>query len=216
VEAQAIKIMNGERPQVNGQHLANGTTSTQHHQATEAKIARSSASSNGNQPKSEPIEPYINGVHQQEEHQTKGKGPQNGVHVAPAEILELVSRDHYLPLATLINRRTKTTWHGLSRTIDALASTDVKFDNPPPGVRPNNTSDAMQKRKERFLLYLKHQREDFVKLLVLLRWCRDYADTLPQVISINNWIALRRQAYWNACAALAGLKRGCRLSGTQP
>ncbi|RMD43982.1 hypothetical protein DV735_g1146, partial [Chaetothyriales sp. CBS 134920] len=197
--------MNGHRPQVNGQHTPNGITSTHHHQATEAKIARPLAISNGPVSKAEPATPYVNGILH-----CPPLSPTSAIDQAPPEILGLVSSEHYLPIATIINRRTQATWHRLSRLIDLLAGFDVPTHVAPPGTMIKNQSRENLDKKERLLQFLKHERNDFIKLLVLLDWGRK-ADQVAKTISISNWLDRRREAYWAAAGSLAALKRDALL-----
>ncbi|RMZ80881.1 hypothetical protein DV737_g2738, partial [Chaetothyriales sp. CBS 132003] len=198
--------MNGDRPHANGQHTPNGTTSTHHHQATEAKIARPPATSNGPVSKvEEPAKPYMNGIHP--------AGPASAasrLDQAPPEILSLVSSEHYLPIATIINRRAQSAWHGLSRLIDVLAAFDVPMHVAPPGTPIRNQSRENVEKKDRVLQFLKHERNDFIKLLVLLDWGKK-ADQVAKTISISNWLDRRREAYWAAAGSLAALTRDALL-----
>ena len=198
--------MNGERPQVNGQHPLNGATSTQHHQATEAKTARSAASSNGPSAKPEPAGPYMNGVHVHEALPPRPRATPNGLDQAPQEILDLVSREHYLPIASLINRRTQTTWSGLSALLDELTAFEVPIQHAPPGIPISNQTRENLNKKDKLLHFLRREKEDFIKLLVLLQWGKT-ADQVAKTISVSQWLAQRRQSFWNATGALAALKR---------
>ncbi|RMZ86800.1 hypothetical protein DV736_g5971, partial [Chaetothyriales sp. CBS 134916] len=196
--------MNGDRPQANGQHTPNGITSTHHHQATEALIARPLAISNGPVFKVEEAKPYMNGIHQ------PPLSPPGQLDQAPPEILDLVSSEHYLPIATIINRRAQSTWHGLSRLIDVLAAFDVPMHIAPPGTPIKNQSRENVEKKDRILQFIKHERNDFIKLLVLLDWGKK-ADQVAKTISISNWLDRRREAYWAAAGSLAALKRDALL-----
>ena len=95
--------------------------------------------------------------------------------------------------------------------VEHLASLAVP-DSPPdhvkllPNGQPNNESKANLDKKERLLVFANEQKADFIKLLVLLQWSKN-VDEVSKTISINYWLMLRRQAYWNVIGSMAQLKR---------
>lgn len=130
---------------------------------------------------------------------------------APLEILQLISKDSYLPLAALVSRAAQSCWNSLSVLLEQLASIHVsdhvgESPKPLPSGQANNQSKANLEKKEKLLLFANDQKADFIKLLVLLQWSRD-VDDVSKTISINYWLMTRRQAYWDAIASLVVIKQ---------
>lgn len=129
----------------------------------------------------------------------------------PLEILQLISKDSYLPLAALINRAAQSCWNNLAILLDQLASIqipDLNGDSTKPLLngQTNNQTKANLEKKEKLLQFANDQKADFIKLLVLLQWSRDVED-VSKTISINYWLMTRRQAYWDAIASLVRIKQ---------
>ena len=128
----------------------------------------------------------------------------------PSQILHLISRESYLPMAALINRASQSCWNGLSETVERLASISVP-ELPPeqtrllPNGQPNNQSKANLDKKDALYNFANAQKADFIKLLVLLQWSKN-VEEVSKTININYWLMLRRQAYWNAISSMALLK----------
>lgn len=210
--------MNGERPTINGERLANGTQQNVQEIPSSAGSIKQTPTPH-NLPPSLPPPSFD---------QTSGgangdvgaiQGPNGGVdHTvnsgrddAPTEILQLISQDSYLPMAALIRRASQSCWNNLSDLVDQLASIPVP-DLPTEQVRstinglPNNQSKANLDKKDRILKFANDQKADFVKLLVLLQWSKN-VEEVSKTISLNYWLMLRRQAYWSAIGSLALLKQ---------
>lgn len=135
----------------------------------------------------------------------------NGLVQAPQEILQLVPKDSYLPMAALISRASQTCWNGLSNLVGQLAEIQVP-QLPPEQTKtfannlPNNQTKANLDKKDRLLKFANEQKADFIKLLVLLDWSKN-VDQVSKTISINFWLMRRRQAYWSVISSLALLKQ---------
>jgi len=130
---------------------------------------------------------------------------------APLEILQLISKDSYLPLAALVSRSAQSCWNSLSVLLDQLASIHVsdqtaESSRPLPNGQINNQSKPNLEKKDKLLQFANEQKANFIKLLVLLQWSRD-VDDVSKTISINYWLMTRRQAYWDAIASLALIKQ---------
>lgn len=130
---------------------------------------------------------------------------------APSEILQLISKDSYLPLAALVSRAAQSCWNSLATLLEQLAAIHVSEFNgdsakPPLNGQTNNQSKANLEKKERLLQFANDQKADFIKLLVLLQWSGDVED-VSKTISINYWLMIRRQAYWDAIASLVRIKQ---------
>jgi mediator of RNA polymerase II transcription subunit 14 len=201
--------MNGERPQVNGQHLLNGATSTQHHQATEAKISRIDPStSQGKQTPARHDEPYTNGVLPNGP-TTAYTSAENGLQQVPLEVLQLIGKENYLPMSTVISRTAQTCWNKLSILVDQLSAISVPTQSSDPS-KPhlqavNNQTKANLDKKERILEFAKEQKDDFIKLLVLLQWSKN-SEEVNKLTSLAFWLRNRRMVYEEARRALAVLK----------
>lgn len=130
---------------------------------------------------------------------------------APLEILQLISKDSYLPLAALVGRSAQSCWNSLAALLEQLASIHVSDhigESPKPlaSGQINNQSKANLEKKDKLLQFANEQKANFIKLLVLLQWSRD-VDNVSKAISINYWLMTRRQAYWDAIASLALIKQ---------
>ncbi|RVX69871.1 hypothetical protein B0A52_05705 [Exophiala mesophila] len=205
---------NGERPTVNGDRLLNGL------QRTASDTAHSSPSIK-NEKSPHPVAAVSPGRQQSRPNGDLPRKPENvsvsaseklSDHLldAPQDILQLVPRDSYLPVATLINRATQSCWNGLSSLVQQLATIQVPDrtdpDRPLPNGHINNQSDANLQKKERLMRFCYDQRNDFIKLAVLLDWSKN-VDHVAKTISINYWLMRQRQAYWDTIAAAAILRQ---------
>lgn len=155
----------------------------------------------------------VNGQHSAS--QLPNDGPDrrvsNGLEQAPEEILHLIPKDNYLPMAVLISRASQSCWNGLTKMVEQLAAIHVPgqgLDQTKllPNSLPNNQTKANLDKKERLLRFANDQKVDFIKLLVLLEWSKN-VEEVGKTISINFWLMGRRQAYWNTIASLALLKQ---------
>ena len=203
--------MNGERPQVNGQHLLNGATSTQHHQATEAKISRIDSSAVPSKPPAvHNAEPYTNGVLQNGPSTAQRSTLTTSLQQAPVEVLQLIGREHYLPMATMIHRTAQNCWNRLSSLVDQLSTISVPQQAPDPtrlsSAIVNNQTKANLDKKEHILQFADDQKADFIKLLVLLQWSKNGED-VRKAMNLNFWLMNRRFVYLQARDALAALKQ---------
>ncbi|KEF51106.1 uncharacterized protein A1O9_12829 [Exophiala aquamarina CBS 119918] len=207
--------MNGHRPPTNGEyHMSNG-------------IQRDGASSASQDiaPKGErlPQKPSVAfSDHEQGHtngrpsdiplrHSTPPHAPASRSQQPPLEILQLISKDSYLPLAALVGRSAQSCWNSLSILLEELASIHVsdhvgESSKPPPSGQTNNQSKANLEKKDKLLQFANEQKANFIKLLVLLQWSRD-VDDVSKTISINYWLMTRRQAYWDVIASLALIKQ---------
>lgn len=205
--------MNGERQAADGERISNGvqqSASSSLPHVGPLKLGKESQ--NLVAPASDRTSNYPNGdLHQSQ--------PPNGevVHVAnsweqaPPEILQLIPRDNYLPMAALITRASQSCWNGLSNLVEQLASMNVPEQSSEqtkllPNGLPNNQTKSNLDKKERLLNFANDQKADFIKLLVLLQWSKDVED-VSKTISINYWLMKRREAYWSAIALMAILKQ---------
>ncbi len=204
-------IMNGQRPQVNGQHLLNGATSTQHHQATEAKISRiDGPAPHGKQAGAHQADPYTNGVLPKGTSTAHTSALAASLQQAPVEVLQLIGREHYLPMSTMVNRTAQNCWNSLASLVDQLSAISVPPQAPDPirissGV-VNNQTKANLDKKERILQFVDDQKADFIKLLVLLQWSKNGED-VRKAMNLNFWLMNRRFVYLQARDALARLKQ---------
>ena len=203
--------MNGDRPQVNGQHVLNGVTSTQHHQATEAKISRiDGAVPQGKTPSAQHAEPYTNGVLPNGPSSAQSSALAASLQQAPTEVLQLIGREHYLPMATMVHRTAQNCWNSLTSLVDQLSNISVPQQAPDPtrissGVVSNLTKANLDK-KERILQFADDHKADFIKLLVLLQWSKNGED-VRKAMNLNFWLMNRRFVYLQARDALARLKQ---------
>lgn len=203
--------MNGERPQVNGQHLLNGVTSTQHHQAIEAKISRiDEPVAQGKAATAERVGPYTNGVLPNGPSSAQSSALAATLQQAPTEVLQLIGRDHYLPMATMVQRTAQNCWNSLSSLVDQLSNISVPQQAPDPtrissGI-VNNQTKANLDKKERILQFADDHKADFIKLLVLLQWSKNGED-VRKAMNLNFWLMNRRFVYLQARDALARLKQ---------
>jgi mediator of RNA polymerase II transcription subunit 14 len=204
--------MNGERPQVNGQHLLNGVTSTQHHQAAEAKISRiDNTRPHGKQPPNESAQPYTNGILPNGTSASRQNANlENGLQQAPLEVLQLIGRTSYLPVSTMIQRTAQNCWNQLSLLVDQLSHVPVPAQVQDPtrkfGQTTNNQTKANLDKKDRILNFANDQKADFVKLLVLLQWSKNGED-VNKTMNLNLWLMNQRWLYMQARDALAQLKQ---------
>jgi mediator of RNA polymerase II transcription subunit 14 len=205
--------MNGVRPTVNGEHTFNGIH--QSSAATSSGTIPSKARSVAQTIPAPPPQPVA-----QSRNVTNGSSAssqQNGVIAqseadhAPQEILNLIPRESYLPVATLISRTSQACWNGLSEVVETLATIPIP-ELPPDQARigtdgqPNNQSKQNLDKKERILQYARIQKKDFIKLLVILQWSKNEED-VNKTISIYSWLSARRKAYIDAQQAFAILKQ---------
>ena len=203
--------MNADRPQVNGQHLLNGVTSTQHHQAVEAKISRiDEPVAQGKVATAEHVAPYTNGVLPNGPSSAKSSALAASLQQAPTEVLQLIGREHYLPMATMVQRTAQNCWNSLSSLVDQLSNISVPQQAPEPtrissGI-VNNQTKANLDKKERILQFADDHKADFIKLLVLLQWSKNGED-VSKAMNLNFWLMNRRFLYLQARDALARLKQ---------
>jgi mediator of RNA polymerase II transcription subunit 14 len=204
-------IMNGERPVVNGQHLLNGVTSTQHHQAAEAKISRIQQPSPALKSSVEQhSHPYENGVLVNGPVTPQPSGMPNGLEQAPPELLQLVGREHYLPMSTMIARTAQNCWNDLFALVDQLSTQPVSQQSSDPS-RPiygivNNQSKTNLDKKDRILNFAETQKAIFIKLLVLLQWGKN-SDDVSKTVNLNYWLQNQRNLFFRVRDALAELKQ---------
>ncbi|KAL2435594.1 Mediator of RNA polymerase II transcription subunit 14 [Exophiala dermatitidis] len=204
--------MNGERPTANGEHFSNGIQQdTLKAEQSGGEIKKEHYSSGFSAPGGEqtPQSHAANGdTHANDPSKDDSK---TGVDEAPTDILNLIPKDHYLPIAALIGRAAQSCWNGLTELVEELASIQVP-EQPAeqtkvlPNNLPNNQTRENLDNKERLLRFANDQKADFIKLLVLLQWSKNVED-VSKTISINFWLMKRRQAYWDVIASLAALKQ---------
>ena len=188
--------MNGNRPQANGQHLTNGTTSTQHHLSTEAKVARIEQKTPQAQKIEASTQPYTNGVVRSP--QDHDGMPTNRLGEVPLEVLDLVTNDSFVPVSTLLSRRVQACWNRLSSLVNELTEEIAKSSN------TKSDDKAVARRKERILDFAFEQRSDFIKLLVLLDWSSRSKD-FAKVASLNVWLHEQRRGFSDTTNSLATL-----------
>ena len=188
--------MNGDRPQANGLHLTNGTTSTEHHLSTEAKSARIDHKALSAQKVGASVQPYTNGVVRspQDHHGTLS----SRLEEVPLEVLDLVTNDLYIPVSTLLSRRVQACWNRLSSLVDELTEEVAKSSN------IKSDDKAVARRKERILDFAFEQRSDFIKFLVLLDWSSRSKD-FAKVASLNVWLHQQRAGFADTTIFLATL-----------
>ncbi|KAK6382769.1 mediator complex subunit [Exophiala oligosperma] len=206
--------MNGDRPMVNGERIPNGVQHSLASSTSDIGLLKEaqnlkSISASANEDSKLPV----NGQHVAGP--ISGADPlrdvANGLEQASQEILQLVPKDSYLPMAALISRTSQMCWNGLSNLVGQLAEIQVP-QLPPEQTKtfannlPNNQTKANLDKKDRLLKFANEQKADFIKLLVLLDWSK-HVDQVSKTISINFWLMRRRQAYWNAISSLALLKQ---------
>ncbi|KIW16088.1 hypothetical protein PV08_06139 [Exophiala spinifera] len=206
--------MNGDRPIVNGERISNGvqhslsSSTSDVAQVKEAQTLKSVSASTH-----EYSALSINGQHVagRISGANAGRDIANGLEQAPQEILQLVPKDSYLPMATLISRASQTCWNGLVDLVGQLAEIQVP-QLPPEQTKtlannlPNNQTKPNLDKKDRLMKFANEQKADFIKLLVLLDWSKN-VDQVSKTISINFWLMRRRQAYWSVISSLAFLKQ---------
>ncbi|KIX06122.1 uncharacterized protein Z518_04096 [Rhinocladiella mackenziei CBS 650.93] len=203
--------MNGDRPTANGERIQNGVQ--QGASDSSSHVGPLKQSREGQAPSTSTADrssSYANGV-PQPSNGDLGYNAANGTNQAPLEILQLIPRDNYLPMAALISRASQSCWNGLTNLVEQLAAVQVPEQSPDqakvlPNGLPNNQTKANLDKKERLLKFANDQKADFIKLLVLLQWSRD-VEEVGKTISINYWLMKRRQAYWDTIALMAGLKQ---------
>lgn len=205
--------MNGDRPTPNGERIPNGIqedaarTAQSVGQIKQEKDALDLSAPGSKGPS------YLNGdgYGSQAPKGDMGANLANEMEQAPSDILHLIPKDNYLPIAALIGRAAQSCWNSLTDLVEELASIQVPEQpaeptKPLPNNLPNNQSKANLEKKERLLRFANDQKADFIKLLVLLQWSKN-VDDVSKTISINFWLMKRRQAYWDAIASLALLKQ---------
>ncbi|KIY01622.1 uncharacterized protein Z520_03174 [Fonsecaea multimorphosa CBS 102226] len=206
--------MNGERPAANGEQIANGFQQTVADSMPESgQLKQGLLPPNAPPPPIDHTRSYANGDLEpnQQPPDNRGNDVAHLQEQAPAEILQLISQDSYLPMAALINRASQSCWNGLSDLVTQLASVPVP-ELPPEQARllpnglPNNQSKANLDKKDRLLKFSNDQKADFIKLLVLLQWSKN-VEEVSKTISINYWLMKRREAYWNVIGSMALLKQ---------
>jgi mediator of RNA polymerase II transcription subunit 14 len=206
--------MNGDRPTVNGERILN---SVQHDLSNSASYIGQTKQVQDVKPLPSPVKngPSIpvNGQHgpTQIPNGDHARGIASGLDQAPPDILDLVPKDSYLPMAALISRASQTCWNGLADMVEQLAAMQVPelpLDQTKtlPNNLPNNQTKANLDKKDRLLKFANDQKADFIKLLVLLEWSKN-VDDVSKTISINFWLMDRRRAYWNAISSMALLKQ---------
>ncbi|KAK5452168.1 mediator complex subunit [Exophiala xenobiotica] len=206
--------MNGDRPTVNGERILNGV---QHDLSDSASYIGQTKQVQGVKPLPSPVKngPSIpvNGQHgpTQIPNGDHAGSVANGLDQPPPDILDLVPKDSYLPMAALISRASQTCWNGLADMVEQLAAMQVPelpLDQTKtlPNNLPNNQTKANLDKKDRLLKFANDQKADFIKLLVLLEWSKN-VDDVSKTISINFWLMDRRRAYWNAISSMALLKQ---------
>ena len=188
--------MNGDRPQANGLHLTNGTTSTEHHLSTEAKSARIEQKGPSAQKVEASVQSYTNGVVRSP--QDHNGTLANRLEDLPLEVLELVTNDHFVPVSTLLSRRVQACWNRLSSLVDELTEEVAKSSS------TKSDDKAIARRKERILDFAFEQRSDFIKLLVLLDWSSRSKD-FAKVASLNVWLHGQRRGFADTTIFLATL-----------
>ncbi|KAK5048159.1 hypothetical protein LTR84_005829 [Exophiala bonariae] len=209
--------MNGDRPTVNGvQRMSNGVQEDGSRPLSQAAVyqaegikppSRASIPSQDREPR------HTNGLSKDTPMRHSVAPPVSTLRSeqAPLEILQLISKDSYLPLAALVNRAAQSCWNNLVLLLDQLASIHIP-DPSGDSTRSllngqiNNQSKANLEKKEKLLQFANDQKADFIKLLVLLQWSRD-VENVSKTISINYWLMTRRQAYWDAIASLVRIKQ---------
>ncbi len=211
--------MNGERPTVNGAHIANGI----HNTSTESpsNVGPTKQPSQPQNPPLLPLPPSIshaleaaNGDVGSSQRPTAEMGEDAAGasrDQAPTEILRLISQESYLPMATLISRMSQSCWNGLSDLVEQLASISVPVLPPEqarlmPNGLPNNQSKSNLDKKDLLFNFANGRKAEFVKLLVLLQWSKN-VDEVSKTISLNFWLMTRRRAYWETIGSLALLKQ---------
>ncbi|KAK7885263.1 mediator complex subunit [Exophiala xenobiotica] len=206
--------MNGDRPTVNGERILNGV---QHDLSNSASHIGQTKQVQDVKPLPSPVKngPSIpvNGQHgpTQIPNGDHARSVASGLDQAPPDILDLVPKDSYLPMAALISRASQTCWNGLADMVEQLAAMQVPelpLDQTKtlPNNLPNNQTKANLDKKDRLLKFANDQKADFIKLLVLLEWSKN-VDDVSKTISINFWLMDRRRAYWNAISSMALLKQ---------
>ncbi|KAI1623603.1 mediator complex subunit MED14-domain-containing protein [Exophiala viscosa] len=206
--------MNGDRPMVNGAHIQNGVPPNVANPAPDVHQIKQVGP---NESRAAPVEDgssvQVNGQHSTSQLSNGDLVPRvaNGLEQAPQEILRLIPKDNYLPMAALISRASQSCWTGLTRMVEQLAAIHVPEQNLDqtkalPNSLPNNQTKANLDKKDRLLRFANDQKADFIKLLVLLEWSKN-VEEVGKTISINFWLMRRRQAYWNTISSLALLKQ---------
>ena len=188
--------MNGNRPQANGLHLTNGTTSTEHHLSTEARSARIEQKAPSAQKVEASVQPYTNGVVRSL--QDHNGTLTNRLEEVPLEVLNLVTNDLFVPVSTLLSRRVQACWNRLSSLVDELMEEAAKSSS------TKSDDKAVARRKERMLEFAFEQRSDFIKLLVLLDWSSRSKD-FAKVASLNLWLHEQRRGFAATTIFLATL-----------
>ncbi|EXJ95569.1 hypothetical protein A1O1_00691 [Capronia coronata CBS 617.96] len=205
--------MNGDRPTANGERIPNGVDQDAAQASPNAgHIKQERDALNLSVPGGEGSSHANGDSHaSQASKRDMESSVANDVERAPSDILHLIPKDNYLPIAALISRASQACWNGLTDLVEELASIQVpeqptEQTKPLPNNLPNNQTTANLDKKERLLQFANDQKADFVKLLVLLQWSKN-VDDVSKTISINFWLMKRRQAYWDAIASLAALKQ---------
>ncbi|KAK4942893.1 mediator complex subunit [Elasticomyces elasticus] len=206
--------MNGDRPMVNGAHIPNGVPPNVANPTANVDQIKQVGSVHGQAASVEDgSSVQVNGQHSTNQLSNGDLVPRvaNGLERAPQDILHLIPKDNYLPIAALISRASQSCWNGLTRMVEQLAAIHVpeqSLDQTKalPNSLPNNQTKANLDKKDRLLRFANDQKVDFIKLLVLLEWSRN-VEEVGKTISINFWLMGRRQAYWNTISSLALLKQ---------
>ncbi|ETN39432.1 uncharacterized protein HMPREF1541_05655 [Cyphellophora europaea CBS 101466] len=202
--------MNGEGPQLNGQHLPNGTQSIKPPPPPEAKFSKSVDNAALRPAGPGLSKTQMNGV--SSGHLPNGAATHlRGYSPPPDEPLQLVDQEHYLPVATLVSRSAQKCWNDLYELVDQLSAIEVPAQpvNAQPGSgyvpAPNNTTKANLDKKDRILNFANDQKANLIKLMVLLQWSRNVKD-VSKTISLNFWLHRQREQYNLACYEFYMLK----------
>lgn len=206
--------MNGDRPTANGEHISNGfQQNVPEPDSHVAPLKQDQLPHNSSLTLNDRPSTYANGDFAPSQ-PSKGdldNDVANNLDLAPSEVLYLIPKDNYLPMASLISRVSQVCWNSLSNLVDQLAAIQIP-EQPPeqakllPNGMPNNQTKSNLDKKERLLKFANDQKADFIKLLVLLEWSKD-VEEVSKTISINYWLMRRREAYWNSIASIAALKQ---------
>ena len=97
--------------------------------------------------------------------------------------------DNFIPLSYVVSRLVSNTYSELVNILETFpAANDVT-------------------RKRKFLNFLVHTRQQFIKLLVLTQWSHN-ADDVSKVIDVVSWLAGQKNCFVNVIWALQNVKQG--------
>ena len=133
----------------------------------------------------------------------------------PEEIQELLNRDtmstkHYVPIAQLVDRVTRSCWTDLLNVLNHLAkvrvpeATNVTDRLPGEPDAANDVSEANRSKKINLWDFAENYKRELIKVLVLMQWSSKTEEN-RHTIALNVHLVEQRAAFQRVNGVLAGL-----------